>query len=66
MNASELNHQGKSPNHLQQNYTIDILTSKEDYKRHKLLKPWYDNIEYCIKKTKPTPRILDKSQLDLR
>lgn len=66
VNASELNHQGKSPNHLQQNYTIDILTAKDNYKRHKLLKPWYDNIEDCIKETKPKPRKLDKSQLDLR
>jgi hypothetical protein len=66
VNSTQLNHQGKSPNHLQQNYTIDILTKKDGYKRHKLLKPWYDNLETCIKETKPKPRNLDKSQLDAR
>ncbi len=65
-NADNLNPQGKSPNHLQQNYTIDILTSKDNYKRHSLLKPWYNNIDKCIKETKPKPRKLDKSQLDER
>jgi hypothetical protein len=29
VNSEQLNHQGKSPNHLQQNYTIDILTAKD-------------------------------------
>lgn len=66
VNSTELNHQGKSPNHLQQNYTIDILTAKDDYKRHNLLKPWYDNLELCIEETKPKFRKLDKSQLDGR
>lgn len=66
VNSKDLNHQAKSPNHLQQNYTIDILTAKDDFQRHKLCKPWYDDIEECIKQTKPTPRKLNKSQLDLR
>lgn len=66
VNSKQLNPQGKSPNHLQQNYTIDILTKKEGYKRHKLLEPWYDNLEKCINETKPKPRKLDKSQLDGR
>jgi hypothetical protein len=66
VNASDLNPQGKSPNHLQQNYTIDILTIKDNYKRHTLLKPWYDSIDECIKVTKPKPRNLDESQLDKR
>ena len=66
VNATQLNHQAKSPNHLQQNYTIDILTKKDGFKRHKLLEPWYNNIEDCIKKTSPKPRKLDKSQLDGR
>jgi hypothetical protein len=65
-NAENLNHQGKSPNHLQQNYTIDILTSKDNYERHSLLEPWYDSIEECIEATKPKPTKLDKSQLDER
>ena len=66
VNSTELNHQGKSPNHLQQNYTIDILTAKDGYKRHKLLKPWFDNLALCIEETKPKYRKLDKSQLDGR
>jgi hypothetical protein len=66
VNSTELNHQGKSPNHLQQNYTIDILTAKDGYKRHKLLKPWYDDLALRIEETKPKYRKLDKSQLDGR
>lgn len=66
VNSQDLNHQAKAPNHLQQNYTIDILTAKDGFKRHTLLKPWYDDLESCIKETKPIPRKLDKSQLDLR
>jgi len=66
VNSKDLNHQGKSPNHLQQNYTIDILTAKDGYKRHNLLKPWYDELNVCIEETKPKFRKLDKSQLDGR
>jgi hypothetical protein len=66
VNSADLNHQGKSPNHLQQNYTIDILTAKDGFKRHKLLKPWYDDFVLCIQETNPKYRKLDKSQLDGR
>lgn len=66
VNSADLNHQAKSPNHLQQNYTIDILTAKDNFKRHKLLKPWYDDLDLCIQETKPKYRKLDKSQLDGR
>lgn len=66
VNSQELNHQAKSPNHLQQNYTIDILTAKDNFKRHKLLAPWYNDLNECISKSKPRPRKLNKSQLDLR
>jgi hypothetical protein len=65
-NSEQLNHQGKSPNHLQQNYTIDILTVKDNFQRHKLLKPWYDDLEKCVEETNPKPRKLDMSQLDGR
>lgn len=64
--APDLNPQQESPNHLQQNYTIDILTAKDGFQRHKLSKPWYSNLEECIRNSSPKPRILDKSQLDLR
>ncbi|MCK9301855.1 MAG: hypothetical protein PHU62_07545 [Bacteroidales bacterium] len=66
VNSQDLNHQAKSPNHLQQNYTIDVLTAKDKFKRHKLLKPWYDDLVSCINETNPTPRKLDESQLDRR
>lgn len=65
-NSEQLNHQGKSPNHLQQNYTIDILTAKDNFQRHPLLKPWYDDLEKCVEETKPKHRKLDASQLDGR
>lgn len=65
-NSSQLNHQAKSPGHLQQNYTIDILTAMDNFKRHKLLEPWFDDISACIAATKPVPRKMDESQLDLR
>jgi hypothetical protein len=65
-NSQNLNHQAKAPNHLQQNYTIDILTEKDNFQRHKLLKPWYDDLDYCINETKPKPRKMDPSQLDYR
>ena len=65
-NSQQINHQAGSPNHLQQNYTIDILTAQENFKRHELLKPWYDSLEKCILETKPQPRKLDISQLDSR
>jgi hypothetical protein len=66
VNSTQLNHQGKSPNHLQQNYTIDILTKKDGFKRHKLIKPWYNDLDKCISETRPKSRKLDKSQLDER
>jgi len=66
VNSADLNHQAKSPNHLQQNYTIDILTAKDGFQRHELLKPWYDDFDLCIQESKPKFRKLDKSQLDER
>lgn len=65
-NSKKLNPQAESPNHLQQNYTIDILVQKDNFKRHNLLKPWYSDINLCIQETKPKARKLDKTQLDLR
>lgn len=66
VNSQDLNHQAGAPNHLQQNYTIDILIEREGFKRHKLLRPWYDNLDELISETKPKPRKLDESQLDNR
>lgn len=66
VNSQDLNPQGASPNHLQQNYNIDLLVQVDDFKRHQLLKPWYDNLELCINETKPVPRQMHESQLDER
>lgn len=66
VNSQNLNSQAKSPNHLQQNYTVDILLAIDDYKRHPLLKPWYDDLDRCISETKPIPRPMDETQLDNR
>ena len=66
VNSHDLNHQAGAPNHLQQNYTIDILVEKDGYAFHNLLKPWYRDLEQCIIETKPKLRTIDKSQLDKR
>ena len=66
VNSQELNHQAKAPNHLQQNYTIDILVEEEGFVLHDLLNPWYKDIDECIRKTNPVARKLDESQLDKR
>jgi hypothetical protein len=66
VNSQDLNHQAKAPNHLQQNYTIDILVEKEEFKLHTLLKPWYRDLDMCIRETKPKARKLDETQLDRR
>lgn len=66
VNSQDLNHQAKAPNHLQQNYTIDILIESEGFKLHELLKPWYRDLNMCIDDTKPQARKLDESQLDKR
>ena len=66
VNSNDLNPQAKSPNHLQQNYNIDVLVQKDGFARHYPQKPWYDDLDQCIAETKPTPRKIDKSQLDNR
>ena len=66
VNSADLNHQGASPNHLQQNYNIDVLTAKDNFKRHNVLKPWYEELNLCIEEIKPKYRKLDKTQLDER
>lgn len=65
-NSQDLNHQAAAPNHLQQNYTIDILTARDNFARHELLSPWYNSLDTCITKSKPIPRKIDRSQLDFR
>lgn len=65
MNPNSISHSPTSPEHLYQNYHLDyIIPGIKD--ELNLSHPWYEDIEECIKQTKPTPRKLDKSQLDLR
>jgi len=65
MNAADISHSPTSPNHLYQNYIIDILIP--GLKDQLIIQhPWYSNIEDCIKQTKPTSRKIDKTQIDKR
>lgn len=53
------------PNHLYQNYLIDIIIP--GIKDNLDIKfPWYENIDLCIKETKPCEVNYDISQLDHR
>lgn len=65
MNSEKINHSPSSPEHLYQNYTIDILI-KNRHEKVDITPPWYKDINTCIKKTKPKGRKIDKSQLDKR
>ena len=65
-NSRDLNHQAAAPNHLQQNYTIDVLVEKDGFQLHALRKPWYEDLTVCIEETHPSPRKLDVTQLDFR
>ena len=65
MNPNNISHSPTSPEHLYQNYHIDyIIPGVKD--ELKLQHPWYDDIEECIRQTKPITRKIDNSQLDLR
>ncbi len=65
MNAKEIAHSPTSPNHLYQNYTIDILV--KGLKRKVVInRPWYGEIIDCIATTKPTLKKLDQTQVDKR
>ena len=56
MNSTEISHLPTSPEHLYQNYVIDILV--KDKKEALIInRPWYRDIADCIK---------TKSQLDNR
>jgi len=65
MNPRTISHSPASPEHLYQNYIIDILV-KEKHEKPNIQHPWHSDIEKCIIKTKPRRQELDKSQLDKR
>ncbi len=65
MNSEEIAHSPTSPEHLYQNYTIDILVPGVKDKP-RIARPWYDDINLLLKLSEPKPRPLDVSQLDRR
>ncbi len=65
MNPNEISHSPSSPNHIYQNYIIDILIS--GVKDELIIKrPWFSNINDCIKITNPKTVEYDSSQIDYR
>lgn len=65
MNSDEISHSPTSPEHLYQNYIIDIFV--KDKKVHPVIQdPWYSDIDKCINKTEPPYRPIDKTQIDCR
>lgn len=65
MNPEHIAHSPTSPEHLYQNYHIDyIIPGIKD--QLNINPPRYDDLDECIRATKPVPRKIDESQLDLR
>ena len=63
--SDDLSHQSQSPEHLSQNYTIDILLY--GIKKDPIIQfPWFENINECIKSSNLIYKKIDKSQLDER
>ena len=65
VNPNTISHSPDHPNHLYQNYTIDILIpGKKD--GLEIMYPWYTDIRQCITETHPKTVEYDESQLDHR
>jgi len=65
MNAEKISHSPTSPEHLYQNYIIDILVQNKKIEPT-IQPPWYSQIGDCIKQTNPQYRKIDQSQVDNR
>jgi hypothetical protein len=65
MNSEEIAHSPTSPEHLYQNYIIDILV-KDKKNKPIIQRPWYSDIEDCISTSKPAYRPIDRTQIDNR
>lgn len=65
MNPDCISHSPTSPNHLYQNYIIDVIIPgiKDELC---ISHPWYENIDDCIKHTNPKVVEYDTSQIDYR
>jgi len=65
MNPQAISHSPTAPEHLYQNYTIDILVpGLKD--RPCFISPWYKDFDLCVKETKATWRKLDPTQINHR
>ena len=64
-NPDTLSHSPTYPNHLYQNYIIDILIPgiKDTLS---IVYPWYEDLQKCILETNPRTVTYDESQLDHR
>ena len=65
VNPDTISHSPEYPNHLYQNYIIDILIPGIKDKLS-IKYPWYEDIKLCIKETSPRIVEYDDSQLDHR
>ncbi|MBM3302757.1 MAG: hypothetical protein FJY85_22765, partial [Deltaproteobacteria bacterium] len=65
VNPETISHSPTSPEHLYQNYTIDILIPGLKA-RPRFIPPWYGDFDECVAKTKPASRKLDPTQIDHR
>lgn len=65
MNPDVISHSPTSPNHLYQNYIIDVIVPgvKDEVC---ISHPWYENIDECINATNPKTVEYDASQIDYR
>ena len=64
-NPATLSHSPNSPEHLYQNYTIDILIPGLK-SAPKLKHPWYRSFKECVSRTEPRRDTIDESQVDHR
>lgn len=65
MNPDKISHSPEFPNHLYQNYIIDIIIPGLKDKLN-ITYPWYTDIKSCINETNPRNVEFDISQLDHR
>ncbi len=65
MNSEKISHSPTSPEHLYQNYTIDVLV-KNEKTQPVFTPPWYNDFEKLVQETTPKTREIDESQLDTR
>ena len=65
MNPDTISSSPKYPNHLYQNYIIDVIIPGVKNELS-INYPWFENIDECICSTNPRKVIYDESQLDFR